>query len=56
MIVVTGATGNVGGALVRMLAADGARVAATSRTISASDVPDGVQHHRADLTDADSLR
>ncbi|RFU41827.1 NAD-dependent epimerase/dehydratase family protein [Actinomadura logoneensis] len=56
MIVVTGATGNVGGALVRMLAADGGRVTATSRNISASDVPDGVRHVRADLTDADGLR
>lgn len=56
MIVVTGATGNVGGALVRMLAADGERVTATSRNISASDVPDGVDHRRADLTDLDGLR
>ncbi|MFC5180187.1 NAD(P)H-binding protein [Actinomadura harenae] len=56
MIVVTGATGNVGGALVRTLAADGERVTATSRNISAQDVPDGVRHVRADLTDADALR
>ncbi|MEV5569169.1 NAD(P)H-binding protein [Spirillospora sp. NPDC052269] len=52
----TGATGNVGGALVRMLAADGEQVTATSRNISAADVPDGVRHVRADLTDADGLR
>ncbi|WP_034488193.1 NAD(P)H-binding protein [Actinomadura oligospora] len=55
-IVVTGATGNVGGALVRTLAADGAQVTATSRNITASDVPDGVRHVRSDLTDADGLR
>ncbi|MFI1421623.1 SDR family oxidoreductase [Streptomyces sp. NPDC020731] len=56
MFVVTGATGNVGRELVRALAADGERVTATSRAISAADVPEGVRHLRADLTDADSLR
>ncbi|MGC0207211.1 NAD(P)H-binding protein [Streptomyces levis] len=56
MIVVTGATGNAGRSLVRILAADGERVSATSRGISAADVPEGVLHRRADLTDADTLR
>ncbi|MCP2335402.1 SDR family oxidoreductase [Actinomadura rupiterrae] len=56
MIVVTGATGNVGGALVRILAADGAQVTATSRNISAADVPDGVRHVRSDLADPDGMR
>ncbi|NYV75245.1 SDR family oxidoreductase, partial [Streptomyces sp. UH6] len=56
MIVVTGATGNVGRPLVRVLAAAGERVTATSRGISGDDTPDGVRHRRADLTDPDSLR
>ncbi|MFJ8079235.1 NAD(P)H-binding protein [Streptomyces sp. NPDC096205] len=56
MIVVTGATGNVGRSLVRQLVAAGERVTATSRGISAADVPEGVLARRADLTDAESLR
>ncbi|MFI6369514.1 SDR family oxidoreductase [Streptomyces sp. NPDC050546] len=56
MIVVTGATGNVGGSLVRTLAAAGERVTATSRNITGGDVPEGLPHRRADLTDAESLR
>ncbi|MDR6978069.1 uncharacterized protein YbjT (DUF2867 family) [Streptomyces sp. 3330] len=56
MIVVTGATGNVGRELVRSLAAAGERVTATSRHIAAADVPDGVRTVRSDLTDAASLR
>ncbi|MET9849084.1 SDR family oxidoreductase [Streptomyces ossamyceticus] len=56
MFVVTGATGNVGRSLVRALAASGARVTATSRGISDADVPEDVEHVRADLTDPESLR
>ncbi|MGX1135211.1 uncharacterized protein YbjT (DUF2867 family) [Streptomyces glaucescens] len=56
MYVVTGATGNVGRALVGALAATGAEVTATSRGITAADVPEGVRPRRADLTDAESLR
>ncbi|MFI6654728.1 SDR family oxidoreductase [Streptomyces sp. NPDC050523] len=56
MIVVTGATGNVGRSLVRSLAAAGRQVAATSRGIAAADVPQGVRHHPADLTDPETLR
>ncbi|WP_406005417.1 NAD(P)H-binding protein [Streptomyces sp. NBC_00637] len=56
MIVVTGATGNVGRELVRFLAAEGERVTATSRNISQTDVPDAVRPSRSDLTDAESLR
>ncbi|MFC4057381.1 NAD(P)H-binding protein [Planomonospora corallina] len=56
MIVVTGATGNVGRPLVRALAAAGGKVTATSRGITPADVPPGVAHRRADLTDAGSLR
>ncbi|GAA2300154.1 NAD(P)H-binding protein [Nonomuraea roseoviolacea subsp. roseoviolacea] len=54
MIVVTGATGNVGRALVATLAAAGEQVTAVSR--QAAQVPDGVRHHRADLDDPASLR
>ncbi|CAL9349271.1 NAD(P)H azoreductase [Streptomyces sp. enrichment culture] len=56
MYVVTGATGNVGRALVGVLAAAGAEVTATSRGITAADVPEGVRQRQADLTDAESLR
>ncbi|MGW1067902.1 NAD(P)H-binding protein [Streptomyces aureus] len=56
MFVVTGATGNVGRSLVRTLAETGARVTATSRGITGTDVPEGVAHVRADLADAESLR
>ncbi|MEU6380693.1 NAD(P)H-binding protein [Streptomyces sp. NPDC046909] len=56
MIVVTGATGNVGRELVRTLAASGAEVTATSRRIAEGDVPDGVLSRRAELTDPDSLK
>jgi uncharacterized protein YbjT (DUF2867 family) len=53
MIVVTGATGNVGRELVRLLAAAGKAVTAVSRTPAA--LPGGVAHHRADLTDPATL-
>ncbi|WP_067818129.1 NAD(P)H-binding protein [Actinomadura kijaniata] len=56
MIVVTGATGNVGRALVRLLAEAGEKVTATSRGITDADVPEGVRARRSDLTDAGSLR
>ncbi|KOV96476.1 NmrA family transcriptional regulator [Streptomyces sp. NRRL B-1140] len=56
MIVVTGATGNVGRSLVRALAGAGEKVTATSRRVSEADVPDGVHARTADLTDAGSLR
>jgi uncharacterized protein YbjT (DUF2867 family) len=53
MIVVTGATGNVGRPLVRLLAAAGERVTAVSRR--PAEVPAGVRHVLADLTDAQGL-
>ncbi|MFB8774751.1 NAD(P)H-binding protein [Streptomyces broussonetiae] len=56
MIVVTGATGNVGRPLVRTLAAAGAPVTATSRGVLDADLPDGVRRLPADLTDVESLR
>ncbi|MFF5898948.1 NAD(P)H-binding protein [Streptomyces argenteolus] len=58
MIVVTGATGNVGRPLVRALAAAGERVTALSRSLpreGAEALPAGVRHRSADLTDPASL-
>ncbi|GAA3607327.1 NAD(P)H-binding protein [Nonomuraea rosea] len=55
MIVVTGATGNVGRQLVRTLAAAGEQVTALSRKISEQDVPAGVRHRQADLAEPESL-
>jgi len=54
MIVVTGATGNVGAPLVAQLAAAGVPVTAVSRR--AAPLPAGVRHVPADLTDAGGLR
>jgi uncharacterized protein YbjT (DUF2867 family) len=56
MIVVTGATGNVGRPLVQALAAAGEQVTAVSRRAPNAAVPDGVRHRHADLTDPESLR
>ncbi|MFE3192777.1 SDR family oxidoreductase [Nocardia sp. NPDC059240] len=55
MIVVTGATGNIGSVLVRQLAAAGEKVVAVSRGEKPVDLPAGVEHRRADLGDLDSL-
>ncbi len=55
MIVVTGATGNVGRPLVQALVAAGEQVTAVSRGISALDVPAGVRHQQADLAEPESL-
>ncbi|MFD9407809.1 SDR family oxidoreductase [Streptomyces sp. NPDC059989] len=54
MIVVTGATGNVGRELVRILVAAGEQVTAVSR--GPAEVPDGVRHHQADLGVPEGLR
>ncbi|MEV0351435.1 NAD(P)H-binding protein [Nonomuraea sp. NPDC050680] len=56
MIVVTGATGNVGQPLVRALVAAGEQVTAVSRGISELDAPEGVRHQRADLAEPRSLK
>ncbi|MGW5530099.1 SDR family oxidoreductase [Streptomyces xanthochromogenes] len=53
MIVVTGATGNIGRPLTRALAEAGQEVTAVSRR--AAEVPDGVRHVTADLTQPASL-
>jgi len=55
MIVVTGATGNVGRTLVRTLAAAGHEVTAVSRHITGADVPAGVHAVAADLGAPDGL-
>ncbi|MFG2643570.1 NAD(P)H-binding protein [Streptomyces sp. NPDC048370] len=55
MIVVTGATGNVGRPLIATLAAAGAEVTAVSRRPLA-DLPKGARHVQADLGRAESLR
>jgi uncharacterized protein YbjT (DUF2867 family) len=54
MIVVTGATGNVGRELVRRLVEAGESVTAVARHVTG--VPEGVRAVAADLTDPDSLR
>ncbi|MBC6461345.1 NAD(P)H-binding protein [Actinomadura sp. HBU206391] len=56
MIVVTGATGNVGRPLVQALAAAGERVTAVSRGVSGVAVPEGVRHRQGDLAAPESLR
>ncbi|MGI5274326.1 NAD(P)H-binding protein [Nonomuraea sp. CA-218870] len=56
MIVVTGATGNVGRTLVRLLTEAGEPVTAVSRKITESDVPRGVRVLAADLADPAGLR
>ncbi|WP_033338769.1 NAD(P)H-binding protein [Catenuloplanes japonicus] len=53
MIVITGATGNVGRPLTQALASQGQQVTAVSRT--AAPVPDGVRHVAADLSVPDGL-
>ncbi|BCY11324.1 NAD(P)H-binding protein [Actinoplanes sp. L3-i22] len=56
MIVVTGATGNVGRVLVEALSSAGEQVTAVSRGTRPITLPGGVPHRRADLSDAESLR
>ncbi|MFF8775680.1 SDR family oxidoreductase [Streptomyces sp. NPDC015140] len=55
MIVVTGATGNVGRPLVAALTAAGERVTAVTRRTPSHDLPDGAGHVRADLADPSTL-
>ncbi|MEY9931057.1 uncharacterized protein YbjT (DUF2867 family) [Catenulispora sp. GP43] len=55
MIVVTGATGNVGRTLVRTLATAGHAVTAVSRHIQDADVPAGVRAVAADLGEPTGL-
>lgn len=55
MIVVTGATGNVGRTLVRLLTEAGEQVTAVARHIGAADVPAGTRAVPADLGEPESL-
>lgn len=56
MIVVTGATGNVGRVLVEALAAAGEQVTAVSRGTLPVSVPEVVRYQRADLSEPETLR
>lgn len=56
MIVVTGATGNVGGEIVRALAGAGERVRAVVRPGREQALPAGVEAAAGDLNEPDSLR
>ncbi|NRQ33424.1 NAD(P)H-binding protein [Nonomuraea sp. NN258] len=56
MIVVTGATGNVGRSLVQAIAETGAEVTAVSRGLAPVDLPAGARHVRADLAEPETLR
>ncbi|WP_439680532.1 NAD(P)H-binding protein [Embleya sp. MST-111070] len=56
MIVITGATGNIGRTLVGQLAAAGEDVVAVSRRPQLTDLPNGVRHARADVGDSASMR
>ncbi|MGW3010908.1 SDR family oxidoreductase [Streptomyces sp. NPDC001219] len=55
MIVVTGATGNIGRRLVGRLLADGAAVRALTRDPERAGLPAAAETVRADLTDTDDL-
>jgi uncharacterized protein YbjT (DUF2867 family) len=55
-VVVAGATGNVGGALARALAARGAPVRGLVRDTARADLPPGVEAVAGDLDRPDSLR
>lgn len=56
MIVVTGATGNVGRPLVRLLGQAGEQVTAVSRRVTNADVPASARAVPADLANAPTLR
>jgi uncharacterized protein YbjT (DUF2867 family) len=56
MIVVTGATGNVGRTLVRSLAGAGESVTAVARHVTDAEVPPGVRAVAADLAEPAGLR
>jgi uncharacterized protein YbjT (DUF2867 family) len=55
VILVTGATGNVGRQLVSQLLGNGATVRALSRNPDSADLPGGVEIARGDLADPESL-
>ncbi|WP_167471375.1 NAD(P)H-binding protein [Nocardia arthritidis] len=55
MIVITGATGTIGGEVARQLAARGEKVRAVTRDPARADLPTGVEVVRGDYRDAASL-
>ncbi|WDO10826.1 NAD(P)H-binding protein [Streptomyces murinus] len=55
MILVTGATGTIGGAVVRQLAARGEKTRALTRDPARADLPSGVEVVRGDYADPGSL-
>jgi uncharacterized protein YbjT (DUF2867 family) len=55
MILITGATGTIGGEVVRQLATTGERVRAMTREPARADLPAGTEVVRADFDDASSL-
>ncbi|MFG3357303.1 MULTISPECIES: SDR family oxidoreductase [Streptomyces] len=55
MILVTGATGTIGDAVVRQLAARGERTRALTRDPARADLPPGVEVVRGDYADPGSL-
>ncbi|WP_225730368.1 MULTISPECIES: NAD(P)H-binding protein [unclassified Nocardia] len=55
MIVITGATGTIGGEIVRQLAARGEKVRAVTRDPGRADLPPSVEVVRGDYRDADSI-
>ncbi|MBO8184149.1 SDR family oxidoreductase [Streptomyces spirodelae] len=56
MIVVTGATGNIGRTLVERLAAAGQETLALSRRPGPAETPAGVRYAQADIADSASMR
>ncbi|MFB7716914.1 NAD(P)H-binding protein [Nocardia sp. NPDC056100] len=55
MIVITGATGTIGSAVVRQLAAREVKVRAVTRDPEAAQLPEGVEVVRGDYADTDSM-
>jgi uncharacterized protein YbjT (DUF2867 family) len=55
-VVITGAGGNVGGELVRLMADAGDEVRAVTRRAGSADLPDGVEEVVGDLNDPAGLR
>lgn len=55
MFAITGATGNIGRTLIRLLAADDVPVRAISRKISAANLPPNVTAATGDLSDPETL-
>jgi uncharacterized protein YbjT (DUF2867 family) len=52
---VTGATGTVGGEVLKQLVSEGADIRAVTREASKADLPDGVELVEADLTVAEDV-